>query len=168
MTSVLKVDNIQNSSGTSALSVDSSGNVSATTYVKQSAIPAFFARSSTSTYPTGSGTAAFNDVTSVGCFNQGGHYSTSTYKFTAPVDGIYSFACQLYSNNETQAVIYWYINNNAVAGTQVNGTNDQSAYEGMEMAVTFKLTANDTVHVHANTGHHLNAGYSYFCGHLVG
>lgn len=35
MTSVLKVDNIQNSAGTSAISIDSSGNISTTGHVSQ-------------------------------------------------------------------------------------------------------------------------------------
>ena len=44
MTSILKVDNIQNASGTSALSIDSSG------IVAQSAKPSFFAYGSSETW----------------------------------------------------------------------------------------------------------------------
>ena len=163
MTSVLKVDNIQNSSGTSAISIDSNG------VVTKPVIPAFFARNSTHTYITVTQTVVYDTVSAVGCFNQGGHYSTSTGKFTAPVDGVYSFAAQFYSNQEAQANMFWYINDVAIASSQVNATNDQSNYEGIEMALTLKLDANDKVHISgASHGYHQNSSYSYICGHLVG
>ena len=164
MTSVLKVDNIQNSSGTSAISIDDNG------VVTKPVIPAFFARNSTATsLGTEQNPVIYNTTSTTGCFNQGGHYSTTTGKFTAPVAGIYCFSAQFYSNNEVSAQMYWYVNSGVVAGSQVNGTNDESAHEGLEMCVTLKLSANDTVHLGTGSnGLHQNLSYSYFCGHLVG
>jgi hypothetical protein len=151
------------SGGTTGLTVDSSGRV--LTPVR----PAFFARSTASIFRTVAEIAQYNDVSGTGCFNEGGHYSTTTYKFTAPVNGLYSFAAQFYSNNETTSVMYFMIDSSQVAGSQVNGINDQSAYEGIEMAVTLKLTANQTVYImSASGGYHLNYSLSYFCGHLIG
>jgi len=160
----LNVGTIKNEAGTqTAIEIDSNG------VITQPVLPAFFARSDATLYRTVAEIVQYDDVTSTGCFNQGSHFDTSTYKFTAPVAGVYSFAAQFYSNNEVAANMYWYINSNVVASSQVNGTNDQSAYEGIEMAVTFKLDANDEVYIKsASTGYHLNTSYSYFCGHLVG
>ena len=94
----LSVPTIKDSSGTNtALTIDSSGRVT------QPVLPAFFARSDTTLYRTVAEIVQYDDVTSTGCFNQGGHFDTSTYKFTAPVAGVYSFAAQFYSNNEVAA-----------------------------------------------------------------
>ena len=132
-------------------------------------LPAFFARNSSHTYISAAQIVVYNDVSGTGCFNQGGHYDTSTGKFTAPVDGIYSFAAQFYSNNQVSANMYIEVNDVQIASSQVNGTDDQSAYEGIEMAVTLKLDAGDTVHIESSSnGYHQNSAYSYFCGHLVG
>ena len=132
-------------------------------------LPAFHAKSSADVYKTVAEIVEYDTVTRTGCFNQGGHFNPSTHKFTAPVDGLYSFAAQLYSNNQVSANMHWYVNDSAVASSYVNGTDDASAYEGIEMSVLLKLTANDTVYIKGNSnGYHLNNDYSYFCGYLVG
>lgn len=163
MTSVLKVDNIKNSSGTDAISIDSSG------VVTKSVVPAFFARNSAHTYITTGQYVIYNTVSDAGCFNQGGHYSTTTGTFTAPVEGVYSFAAQIYSNAQTRARMYWRLNDSNIAGSQVNSGNDESDYEGLEMAITIKLAVGDTIRIYSDSpGYHQNSGLSYFCGHLVG
>ena len=164
MASILNVDKIRaNGSTTDALTIDSSGRV------LRPVIPAFHAKSSANVYKTVAEIVEYDTVTGTGCFNEGGHFSTTTHKFTAPVDGLYSFAAQLYSNNQVAANMHWYLNDDAVASSYVNGTDDASAYEGIEMSVLLKLTANDTVYIKsASSGYHLNSSYSYFCGYLVG
>lgn len=80
MTSILKVDNIQNSSGTSALEINSSGIVS------KSVIPhaqVDFGGTDYASHPVG--IIAFDNA----AVNDGNHYDTSTYKFTCPVAGLY-------------------------------------------------------------------------------
>ena len=132
-------------------------------HVTRPELPAFFARSSSHTYISAGQKVVYDNVTGTGCFNQGNHYSTDTSQFTAPVDGVYSFAAQFYSNNQAAANMYIEVNNVAVASSQVNGTDDASAYEGIEMAVTLKLEAGDTVHIEASSGgYHQNSAYSYF------
>ena len=79
MTSILKVDNIQNSSGTSALSIDSSGRMTTP------ARPAFHAHRTSTLSLTGGNdyqTIIMNAVAT----NIGSHYSTSTGQVKMPVD----------------------------------------------------------------------------------
>jgi len=88
MTSVLKVDNIQNSSGTSALTIDSGGRIltparpvfGATQY---SANGSIFGNGTISNLVTG---IQWGDV----AVNQGNHFNNTTGIFTCPVAGIYS------------------------------------------------------------------------------
>ena len=82
--SVLKVDQIQNTGGTTALNIDNSGRQ------LTPARPAFRA------YLTGDQSApSANTFATVQYnatnYNIGGHYNTSTYTFTTPVAGIYYF-----------------------------------------------------------------------------
>ena len=92
MVSTLKVDKIQNpSSGTTAMTIDTSGRV------LTPARPAFLAYDSSSGWRdyTAHG-AAVDMVWGATRFNIGGHFSTSTGKFTCPVAGIYNFRCWAY------------------------------------------------------------------------
>ena len=161
MASIINVDKVRaTGSTTDGLVVDSSGRV------QLPQTPAFFARAATLYSQTG--IIKYNDVTNTGCFNQGGHYSTSTYKFTAPVDGIYSFSNQVYSEGATLIQLFFYINTDVVAGSQENAGTDDN-YEGISLPVTVQLSASDTVYYSTSTTtHHTNSGYSFFCGHLVG
>ena len=88
MTSVLKVDNIQNSSGTSALSIDSNG------YVSKPKSVLFSVRQSTN----GSASQNYTSVSDVNVFdttefNIGNALSISSgiATFTAPIAGYYQF-----------------------------------------------------------------------------
>ena len=87
MTSIIKVDNIQNSSGTAALSINSSGYVIAS---KKPYVLAESQTSGTNAYVTVSGDAApFGTVVD----GDSSLLNTSTYKFQCPVDGIYAPYC---------------------------------------------------------------------------
>lgn len=84
MSSTLRVNELQNLSGTSAMTIDSNGNIN------QPAKAAFRA------YLTGDQSApSSNTFTTVQYnatnYNIGGHYNASTYTFTTPVAGIYYF-----------------------------------------------------------------------------
>ncbi len=84
MSSILKVDTIQNTAGTSAMTIDSSGRLS------QPQKPSVTVDISTSGYVTTANDAVipFNNVQ----FSQGGGntaFNTSTSIFTCPLSGIY-------------------------------------------------------------------------------
>jgi len=160
MSSILKVDQIQNSNGTAGLTINTNG------YVIMPQRPAFFARAGTAYSQTG--TIKYNNVTGVGCFNQGGHFSTATHKFTAPCDGIYTFSNQVYAEGANQTNLYFYLNNDVIAGQQQNQAADDQ-YEGIMLTATVKMSAGDTVYYSTSTSiHHTNASFSFFSGHLVG
>lgn len=96
MASVLKVNEIQHTGGTSALTIDSNG------IVGRSVIPAFHAYGiSNGTYTT-TGTVPFNNT----LLNNGNHYDTSTYTFTAPVSGIYNISIMGLFNTSTYIRLY--------------------------------------------------------------
>ena len=110
MTSILKVDNIQNSSGTSALSIDSSGNVSAEEYIQQKGLPhVVVAMGGTGGYValTAGQVIPFNTI--VNGSNTSG-WNTSTYKYTAPVAGVYSCYALMLPDADMNGVIYFDIN----------------------------------------------------------
>jgi|DEB0MinimDraft_6_1074348.scaffolds.fasta_scaffold04335_7 hypothetical protein len=161
MSSILKVSEIQDpTNGNTAVSIDSSG------YAIMPQRPAFFARAATQYTQTG--IIKYNDVTSTGCFNQGGHFSTTTYKFTAPVDGVYVFSNQVYTEGTNELSFTLYQNDVVVAGSRCNYTNAQN-YLGISGSWTLYCDSGHEVYVSTgSTSHHTNSGYSYFSGHLAG
>jgi len=98
MTSILKVDNIQNASGASALSIDSSG------VVTQPQIPCCYVKLTTSNaqdpsnpYITYNTDIRFDNI----ILNRGSCYSESTGRFTVPVAGIYEAKFTILTENTT-------------------------------------------------------------------
>jgi len=165
MSSVLKVDTIQNTAGTSAMTIDSSGRV------LTPARPAFHAKKSGSAAwqslgATNTGVIIPLDATT---YNVGGYYNTSNYRFVAPVAGIYFFHAQIYHD----ATSYFQVR------IRLNGSNivfAQNRDQGIttHATISYQLAVNDYVDV---TGAISNSDaddwysdftYSYFCGHLVG
>ncbi len=82
MTSIIKVDNIQSSGGTAALSIDSSGRV------LTPARPSFFVSHDSASSAGLTGTVNFNTVHS----NNGSHFDITNDRFVAPVAGFYHFS----------------------------------------------------------------------------
>ena len=163
MSSVLKVDAIQNTAGTSALTIDSSGRM------LTSARPSFRAKFSASGTLGSVNTLVFNDVTTsgFGLHNVGGHYSTSTGIFTCPVDGLYFFQFNVYQNNTTDTEVDLYVGSQAVGNGRFMATGD--SYGTCNNANTLMLSANDQVLVKVQVGTaYYNSTVSSFSGFLVG
>ena len=144
MTSVLKVSTIQNPSGTDAISIDSSGNVT------QSQKVHFLVHKSNGDVGTNND-IVFNNVTE----NIGSDYSTSTGVFTAPLDGLYFFGANITFTEAsgTKSAGFYESDNTAYNVFGKNGMasgNNEAQQIGLTMVKL--LSANDTVKVRVTAG----------------
>ena len=152
MTSVLKVDNIQNSSGTDAINIDSSGRVTVPARPYASAAWNGTSIDSSGKF-TGYETSEHNLLSGgvkIIYENDSGMLNTSTGIITIPVTGVY-------------LIIGHYVNNTAITNRRighlyVNGAyygewqESYGQYDDQSAVKMLKLTANDTVQFGRNTG----------------
>lgn len=169
MTSTIKVDTIQNSAGTTGISIDSSGIVKT-----GNNNPQFFA---TLSGLVGSLTDETNvDIPFDTVSQVGSGFSTSTGKFTCPVSGIYIFCGHVYAYSVKQAEIALMKNNTKI----LRATTPQAASDvnpnGSSLSTVITCAANDVIHLQcfANTDsggnwaiYHAD-GASHFSGYLIG
>ena len=146
-----------------AISWDSSGRV---TMPYQ---PAFKARMSTN----GNTSVANGSVMpfDTAMYNIGSNFNTSTYRFTAPVAGVYAFSYHSYKNgSSTPSLIAARVNTNALFRTRVDGSTDTV----IVAAFSCYLSANDYVDVVNDSGvtfvafDNTTGSYTSFEGYLVG
>ena len=108
-------------------------------------------------------------------FNIGGHFNTSTYKFTAPTGGIYYFYAQVYQDKAggiRYVAIYKGSTNTARSQSQTTTNDDATA----TVSQLLQLSAGETVCAylyHATdtaNSYYINGDgtYTYFMGYLVG
>lgn len=174
MTSVIKVDNIQSSGGTAALSIDSTGRI------LTPARPAWSVTTSTSQTITTAGTVqtvTFDSET----VDVGGHFDLSNNKYVVPVSGLYqvNVLINYIGNSDSVRYVstYLYVGSSAIIESIThisNETNDGDYATGVISGV-YDLTANDELTVRctcALSGQvQVNAaqvGMPQFSGFLVG
>lgn len=153
----VRATNIQNSTGVTALQIDSVGRVT------NSANPMFAARGSEANFTlSNQSDLPFNNA----FFNIGGHFNTSNGRFTCPVAGTYLFTVSLFNNGGGGRM-----------SIKVNGgsyQNMQTQYNTStcwSASVIWRLNANDYVTVgdwQNTTGGVVYMGHSHFCGYLLG
>ena len=152
---------VQTGGSTDRLVIDSSGRV---TMPYQ---PAFMAYGS-GTY-TNRGTGAIEYSTAV--FNQGNHYSTSTYTFTAPVSGVYHFSAGAIAHASFTAAGGIFIEKNS---THYLKDYQETGSRSRTVSGTINCAANDAIKVRIESSgsggdyYYLGAGYGWFSGHLIG
>ena len=121
---------------------------------------------------TGDTTSTGYIVWNASKINVGGHYSTSTGKFTAPVAGNYYFAVRALTASATQNNIWIGINHNGNSVLQTYHSHINHSNISGEAVIT--MAANDYVQTYwggtgsihtGGTNHHI---YSFFQGHLIG
>jgi hypothetical protein len=113
----------------------------------------------------------FNDAS----LNRGSGFNTSTYRFTAPVSGVYWFDLRVtYTGAGTNP-------NAGILYLGINGNRGRDFFEGMpawttntelSSSVIIALTANDYVDIRNPNGGSIQGGneiyYSLFSGYLIG
>jgi len=168
MASILKVNTIQDATNSNtAISVDSSGRVT----LPQ--VPAFLAGRTGGNASFTLGTLPLN-VTRI---NVGNCWNTSTYKFTAPVAGLYRFDAQAYYNNGAGNFRLKIRKNNSV-DIVTGSINASGNDESLLISVIEPLSANDTVDVYSdenesqtlyyNINNSTHGAHTYFLGYLIG
>jgi len=143
MASIIKVNTIQDATNSNtAMTIDSTGRI------LTPARPSFAAHLSAD---VNYGTAdAYQKLTFNSTHhNVGGHYSTSTGKFTAPLTGIYYLAATVYMYSTPVAEFKFYINGSSLYRFATNSKGDGSVNpNGGTGSVIAQLTANDYVEVY--------------------
>ena len=119
--------------------------------------------------------------TSWDVWNTGGHYSTSTGKFTAPVAGVYYFEGQLmttgHSNGDNIQDMFSLESNRGrityvrQRESYFSTSTNANGYYTNSLGSSVRLAAGDTVWLQRQSGHnwgYSNRYYSYFTGWLIG
>ena len=164
MSSVLKVNTIRHTNGTSGMTIDSSGRVF------QPTKPSFNAHRNSGgdiAANTGSsGVVIFNSTT----VNIGNGFDTSTGKFTAPVAGTYFFSTSCLTT-ATNSATDLQIRVDDVRVAQGRADAHSALQNSIFISVIATLTASQVVHVHINIGGGIYGStgeYNTFCGYLIG
>ena len=172
----LLVQNIKHTNGTTAQTIDSSGNTTVSQNILTPAIPVFWAYSNT-TSVSGNNTAIVFNLTDL---NNGNHYSTSTGRFTAPIAGIYEFNVQALfrklSVNAGYGEITLFKNgsNVSVRGLAYGGEGSaDNSHFNTSFVYRTSLAVNDYVQPHtyfvsSGSDFYINQKLAHFSGRLIG
>jgi hypothetical protein len=150
-------------SDTTGMTLNSSGVASFPNKLTRN-IPAFRAMGPVSYVAySAADTLAYNSTTGNGLYNLGGHYDTSTYIFTAPLDGLYYFKAHVLKQAE------------GAGGIQLRhgtlGVLARSYDHGRDFNVSgvFNLSAGDTIRATTETATEWYLGtYGAFNGYMIG
>ena len=108
-------------------------------------------------------------------YNVGGHWDGTNNRFTAPVDGVYTFKCWSNVRRYSATVIYWrFLINGTGGGYYFYDSMDNGDWRQIVGTVDLELSENDYVDLYLNS----NDGASFldysttnhwngFSGHLV-
>ena len=163
MASIIGVETLQHTNGTTAATIDSVGRI------LTPARPNFRAIGTTNSFATTS-PIPFPSVQ----HNIGSHFSTSSNEFTVPIAGVYSFHAHIgyvaVTSNAGNGQVDIRVNNTAKAYSYTN-LPAASGYIPCSVSLLIQLAVNDVVKVTFNA---TNASYygggveCQFSGYLVG
>ena len=175
MASILKVNEIQHTGGTSALTMDSSGRV------LQPTKPAFAVRNARSSSFRGDNLFGGSDTTVI--FDIGSDFATSGANdggFVAPVAGVYCFSMMGFTsnsaqNNATGGFYLQFSKNGSQVGHKVYGYAAAADYNRFDNTQLLVLVAGDVIKVDVpGSGNYVWGGSgdlaraAQFQGYLVG
>ena len=165
MSSILKVDTIQNTGGTTGLTIDSSGRV-----LNPNAVGWFVYKSTVQTASGANEVITWQGVR----LNQGSGFKTSggnANKFVAPVHGLYTCSATLLSvSDDLNHDIRLFVNSD----THVRTRNaSHTGHESYSINWVGELNANDTLHLAISSSGRSCYGdgsnyWTTWCGNLVG
>lgn len=172
MTSIIKVDNIQSSGGTAALSIDSSGNV-----LKPQKI-AFMSKLASSFNPGTTSRTLIPFKTNNGAtnvFDHGSNFDNTNSRFVAPVSGLYLiFALGRIDSHSTSSyhILRFAVNGSVIGeGYSINVPNSGS-YQSKFVQCYVNMTAGDYVDCRtqsqSDSSYNIESGSSHFSGHFIG
>lgn len=145
MSSILKVDQIQNAAGTTGLSIDSDGRVTLPNLV------GFDARI-TAAFTSGTSMTKVGNVWTVD-YNKGAVFTASTSRFVAPVEGFYlfNFAAEKSNNHSTLFSITLFLNGSEIDGVRIfHATQDHR--KTLTLTKLIKLDADDYIEPYLQSG----------------
>ena len=152
-----------------AMRINHSGHIHAIRGYITSQVPAFNAYYNGNSFSPGGNYIFAANATR---FNNGGNYSTSNYRFTAPVDGVYRFYFRTITNgNGTNQHLCFRKNGNDISGTNQHfSPNSGSAWCQLEMETVQDLSDGDWIDVRFVTlGIAIHgSAWNEFSGHLIG
>ena len=175
MASILKVNEIQHTGGTSALTMDSSGRV------LQPTKPAFAVRNARSSSFRGDNLFGGSDTTVI--FDIGNDFASSGANdggFVAPVAGVYCFSMMGFTsnsaqNNATGGFYLQFSKNGSQVGHKVYGYAAAADYNRFDNTQLLQLAAGDVIKVDVpGSGNYVWGGSgdlaraAQFQGYLVG
>ena len=163
--STLKVDGIGKYDTTAnAITFDSNNNASFTGRITAPNRIMFYVRKgSGSGDVTGVYTAQFDTKV----FDVGNGFDTSTGLYTAPVAGNYLFSLCAFNDLGASGRIDW--EKNGVVVGRFGRESSDSYYFSMEASIIIDMAVNDTIEGNVSSGNmHINSGYNYFSGFLIG
>ena len=160
--SILRVDTIQHSNGTAALTIDSSGRV------LRSNIPAFIVYNNGVSAIVGPNIMTYN----IERLDASNSMNISTGIFTAPVSGLYFFGFNSLAeiNNTSLIEVFFRKNGADLTYTRTyDAENVGNAYGPTSVITTIEqMSANDTMQVYLNSGSSHGNLNGQFYGYLIG
>lgn len=164
MASIIGVNEIQHTNGTTAATVDSSGRMT------RNVIPSFRASGDANYNAVVSGgTVLYNDVTTsnLGLHNDGNHFDTSTSTFTAPIAGLYNFQASVLLQSESQGGIR--VRVTRAADSSIDDAIGYNWGRQITVQMLVKLEVGDTVKIISEEADSFYLSYyGAFQGYLVG